>query len=445
MTSLNTRVACAAAISLGVSASLDAQCTAPFAIALDVPRINSERPFLADVDMDGTRDLLTVDGTGMLRYRRGTSAGFDAPISLTLPPYSNIKSIRDLDGNGAPDLLVSSTYGWNCGSNSVRIYWNLAGQAMPFGEAFTQLSLPASPYCIEADTMDFDGDGLHDVIITSMLNTVRLHRNAGGRLFSVQSNLAWPRDLYYRSTVDLDGDGKSDFMAMHKSGWADGQWGAYLYRGNGSGGFSPAIVDFASERTAFGFAFAPHGAGTTSVAIYAGSSIGQVLRVGRWSNATARLAYQSVNVPSPYQAFQGRDLTGDGKDDLVLQSGGTAAALAYMQNDGAGNFSAAPIQLLSAPGFEFHPIHAVIANGRRAVEVAATSATSLRVYRSACVSDACPADLDGDGTVGGVDLGIVLGAWGSAGGLFAADIDHDGSVDGNDLGMVLGGWGPCPD
>jgi hypothetical protein len=146
-----------------------------------------------------------------------------------------------------------------------------------------------------------------------------------------------------------------------------------------------------------------------------------------------------VNVPSPYQAFQGRDLTGDGKDDLVLQSGGTAAALAYMQNDGAGNFSAAPIQLLSAPGFEFHPIHAVIANGRRAVEVAATSATSLRVYRSACVSDACPADLDGDGTVGPADLAALLNAWGTP----AADLDGNGDTGASDLAAMLNAWGAC--
>jgi hypothetical protein len=45
--------------------------------------------------------------------------------------------------------------------------------------------------------------------------------------------------------------------------------------------------------------------------------------------------------------------------------------------------------------------------------------------------------------VGGVDLGIVLGAWGSQGGAMAADISHDGTVDGTDLGMILGSWGPC--
>ncbi|MFM8639204.1 MAG: hypothetical protein ACKOEL_01005 [Planctomycetota bacterium] len=53
----------------------------------------------------------------------------------------------------------------------------------------------------------------------------------------------------------------------------------------------------------------------------------------------------------------------------------------------------------------------------------------------------CPADLDGDGTVGGADLGLLLGAWGTAG---PGDLDGSGTVTGSDLGLLLGGWGACP-
>ncbi|MFO0962128.1 MAG: hypothetical protein U0625_04405 [Phycisphaerales bacterium] len=57
--------------------------------------------------------------------------------------------------------------------------------------------------------------------------------------------------------------------------------------------------------------------------------------------------------------------------------------------------------------------------------------------------DACAADLDGDGTVGGADLGILLGLWGTAG----VDFDGDGTTNGADLGLLLGAWGSvgaCP-
>jgi hypothetical protein len=52
----------------------------------------------------------------------------------------------------------------------------------------------------------------------------------------------------------------------------------------------------------------------------------------------------------------------------------------------------------------------------------------------------CSADLDGDGAVGGADLGILLAQWGGPG---SADLDASGSVDGADLGLLLAEWGNC--
>ncbi len=57
-------------------------------------------------------------------------------------------------------------------------------------------------------------------------------------------------------------------------------------------------------------------------------------------------------------------------------------------------------------------------------------------------STACPGDLDGDGAVAGGDLGLMLGAWGTAD--TAADLDGSGTVNGGDLGLLLGAWGVCP-
>lgn len=49
-----------------------------------------------------------------------------------------------------------------------------------------------------------------------------------------------------------------------------------------------------------------------------------------------------------------------------------------------------------------------------------------------------PGDLDGSGSVNGADLGLMLAAWGAAGG--PADLDGSGSVDGADLGILLSAW-----
>jgi len=54
----------------------------------------------------------------------------------------------------------------------------------------------------------------------------------------------------------------------------------------------------------------------------------------------------------------------------------------------------------------------------------------------------CSEDLDGSGSVGGADVGLVLSAWGTPGG--TADLDGNGIVNGADLALVLSAWGPCP-
>ncbi len=61
-------------------------------------------------------------------------------------------------------------------------------------------------------------------------------------------------------------------------------------------------------------------------------------------------------------------------------------------------------------------------------------------FRTSC----CAGDVTRNGSVDGVDLAAVLGAWGGSGGKAGADINGDGLVDGADLAYVLGNWGPCP-
>ena len=61
-------------------------------------------------------------------------------------------------------------------------------------------------------------------------------------------------------------------------------------------------------------------------------------------------------------------------------------------------------------------------------------------------SDACPADLNQDGQIDGVDLGLLLAAWsvdcdGTQPECFEADLNGDGRVNGQDLGLFLAAWG----
>lgn len=71
-------------------------------------------------------------------------------------------------------------------------------------------------------------------------------------------------------------------------------------------------------------------------------------------------------------------------------------------------------------------------------KVAGTSSIPGLKGPSAAV-DPCPADLDGDGSVGSSDLAALLGSWGAGG---PADFDG-GGVGSSDLAVLLGSWGPC--
>ena len=62
----------------------------------------------------------------------------------------------------------------------------------------------------------------------------------------------------------------------------------------------------------------------------------------------------------------------------------------------------------------------------------------VRIYGANCVLPLI-GDLDGNGSVNGADMGILLGAWGT----LAYDLNGDGGpVGGSDLGVLLGNWTP---
>ncbi|MEY3020970.1 MAG: hypothetical protein RIS86_166 [Planctomycetota bacterium] len=88
-----------------------------------------------------------------------------------------------------------------------------------------------------------------------------------------------------------------------------------------------------------------------------------------------------------------------------------------------------------------HQFVAVAGAGHGGLGAAAESAmrTFLVARLQASGRTNCPCDLDGDGQVGGPDLGMLLGDWGGPTG----DLTGDGTTDAADLGALLSAWGPC--
>ena len=74
-----------------------------------------------------------------------------------------------------------------------------------------------------------------------------------------------------------------------------------------------------------------------------------------------------------------------------------------------------------------------------AVKFGLSSAATLELTLEPASADPCAAsDINGDGSVNGADLTLMLSAWGTANS--DADLDDDGTVSGSDLTLLLGCW-----
>ena len=84
---------------------------------------------------------------------------------------------------------------------------------------------------------------------------------------------------------------------------------------------------------------------------------------------------------------------------------------------------------------------AVVAEAMRIDAVRTRDGAGAALTLAVDFTDAAnPADLDGDGSIGGGDLALLLGAWGRCKGC-AADLDGNGDVGAPDLAVLLSAWG----
>ncbi|HEY9167078.1 MAG TPA: FG-GAP-like repeat-containing protein [Candidatus Kryptonia bacterium] len=170
-----------------------------------------------DVDGDGKPDLiLTNNLSNTVSVFRNTSIpgsiSFAPKVDFTTGTYPNGVAVCDVDGDGKPDLVVT-----NWSSNTVSIFRNTSSPGTVTFSPKVDFTTGSDPTGIAIN--DLNGDGKPDLAVTSNLsNTVSVFKNTSVS-GSITTNLFAPRVDFATGTYpvwvdicDVDGDGKPDLI-----------------------------------------------------------------------------------------------------------------------------------------------------------------------------------------------------------------------------------------
>jgi len=182
-----------------------------------------------DIDGDGKTDIAVANSSSnsisVLRNistSGSISAGsFEAKVDFTTGNVPYDVAIRDIDGDGKPDLIVT-----NNGSNSASILRNLSTPGTLNAGSFdskVDLSTGMNPYRVAID--DIDGDGKPDLAVNNYLsNSITVYRNisTSGSItpgsFETSVDFTTGMSPLGLSLCDIDGNGKKDLIVNY-FGW----------------------------------------------------------------------------------------------------------------------------------------------------------------------------------------------------------------------------------
>jgi uncharacterized protein (TIGR03437 family) len=160
-----------------------------------------------DLNGDGKLDLVFADsgtnGTGGGIYVVMNAGGdvFQAPV-MVLPGSYQAFGVGDVNGDGKPDLVVSS--------GQAVISW-LAGNGN--GTFQTPIAISTSNAPVNAVLVeDFTGSGDADIVLAHQASNTTYLASYGGGTFSAETPFLGPGEPTLLTTADFNGDGKPDLL-----------------------------------------------------------------------------------------------------------------------------------------------------------------------------------------------------------------------------------------
>ena len=292
---------------------------------------------ISDVDVDGKPDLIIAGFSGISVFRNISTQGSIGPasfadrVSLIGGSIHDAVVVKDVDGDGKPDIVgVSGFY------NTVSIWHNASTPGSINSASFgTPLKLsPGSgtaPYNTFIAVGDLDSDGKPDIVtLNPNLNALAIFRNTStaGSLdatsFAARLDVPTAPFLNNIAISDIDGDGQPDLVTANQNLSAPGLGSLSVLRNQATKGSLNATSFAVPVVVGSGYVYRSFavgdidGDGKPDLLTQSGSSAASVLR----NTATAGTINASsfspaVNFPSSGSGLTIGDVDGDGKLDVL--------------------------------------------------------------------------------------------------------------------------------
>jgi|GEM_PF-1559589 len=231
-----------------------------------------------------------------LFFSAETRAQFDSNAyiiedDLGTAPYPDLLdfSIRDIDGDGFPDVLMT---------HQKHVVWHRSDGAENFytDSVLISVNLPDSVGFFQARFLDLDGDGLNDLAADRFWR-----KNLGGGSFAPQAAVF---DNPLAELADLDGDQLPDAITCSATE-------VFWQKNLGNGSFAPAQSLWAAGNPLVFTATDLNGDGATDVLARAEAG-------GFWLRNLGNAVFQAVQLfPAPPAHLLAEDFNSDGQTDLV--------------------------------------------------------------------------------------------------------------------------------
>ncbi|MFO0962219.1 MAG: FG-GAP-like repeat-containing protein [Phycisphaerales bacterium] len=442
-------------------------------------------PYYDTPNLDAGRVYLFLGSVSGLPATPSWSA--DGPHALAQFGTS-VSGAGDVNGDGYDDVIIGAPGYSNGQTNEGGAFVYLGGPtglAATWAWKYEPNQASARAGVAVAGAGDTNNDGYADVIVGVSRYTNLAPAEGRATLFrgsasGVVASASWTvdskqADAHYGSAVaaagDVNGDGYADVLVgapEFDAGQTD-EGRAFLYTGGPTGLTPVAVWSAESNQTGARFGAALAGLGDVNgdgfddvaigaylydggatdggrVSVYQGSATG-LPATTTW---TVDLAQGGANLG--VSVARAGDVNGDGYDDLVAGAFGfdngqlneglvrvwtgsaTGLGMTAFANDECDQTGAFLGYAVAGGDFDGDGAADVV-GGAPYADAPNGDDGIVFVYRGHAP---LAGDINGDGIVNGVDLGLLLGAWGSND--VGADLTHDGVVNGADIGVLLGGW-----